>query len=799
MIKNYLIIAIRNILRNRVMTFINVFGLTVSMSVCLLLLLIAMDQFAYDNFHQNTDRIYRVITDRIHDNEYVWSTASTAFPLKEKINSHETVEKATIIKRGLEGVATWESVEMPFTGYYTDSHFLEMFNFPLLKGNKKEVFSLPNSIVLTKDFAKKIFGDEEPLNQTIEVEEIGQFIVTGVLDDFPGKTHFYFEALASSQYLEILEKEDKLFAPLNDWTSIYDNYIYFQVKEGAVVSDLDPLLIKASKENYTEDGKYEYKFKLQEFDGITPGPMMSNIIGHAMPAFIIYAMLGLAAVVLISACFNYANLTTARAVNRAKEIGVRKVVGAKRWHIVGQFMIEAIIIAFISFIFADLMVQFLHPALNNMFTSLGAPMNFEETPNLYLIFLVFALFTGLIAGIVPALFFAATDPLIALKKSVSLGKMSQRFGFMKFNIRKVLVVTQFAFSIFFVITVITIYQQMNMVMTTDHGFKTDGIVNVKLQGVSYDKIKNDISQLANVKMLSATTHMPALGTNHASNVKIDGHDEEMYLSYFGVDEKYIPSLGLEILAGKNFPEIMPEEEKYIVINEKAVKKFGWESPYDAIGKVLTMDEKVLEVIGVVKDFHYERLDNEIGAMGLRYLPQEVNSLIVTIGPDNAQETIAQMESKWKEHTSRPFEYTFYKDDMRLSYGFFEAIISVLGYVTILVVTIACLGLLGMIIFHVQNKVKEIGIRKTLGAEAKDILVTIGKSFIYLILISYLIGGPLAYFVNHAWLESYAYKIDFGVVTLFIGFATVLVLVLITIGSQLFRAMKVNPVDSLKSE
>ena len=781
------------------MTFINVFGLTVSMSVCLLLLLIVMDQFAYDNYHKDTDRMYRVITDRIQEKDFVWSTASTAFPLKDQIAEHEAVENATIIKRGLEGVAGWNKVELPFTGYYTDAHFLEMFNFPLLSGNRAELFTLPNSIVLTKEFAKKMFGDEDPLNQTIDVEDIGEFVVTGVLDDFPGKTHFYFEALASSDYLQILEKEEKLFTPLSDWNSIYDNYIYFKAKEGAVASDLQSILKKAAEDNYPKDSKYQYKFKLQEFDGITPGPSLSNIIGHSMPAFIIYGMLALAAVVLISACFNYANLTTARAINRAKEIGVRKVVGAKKWHIMAQFMVEAVIIAFISFVFADLMLQVLHPGLNNMFASLGAPLDFQETPNLYFIFLAFALITGLVAGVVPALFFAATNPLVALKKSINLGSMGQRMGSAKFNVRKVLVVVQFAFSIFFVITVITIYQQMQLVMTTDHGFKTDGIVNIKLQGVEYEKIKNDISQIANVKMLSATTHMPALGTNNATKVKIDGVEDLLYLSYFGVDEKYIPSMDLEILAGKNFSDIMPEEEKYIIINETAVENFGFESPYDAVGRVLTMDEKELEVIGVIKNFHYERLDNEIGAMALRYLPESFLSMVVTIGPDNSKETIAQMENTWKKHTTRPFEYTFYKDDMRLSYGFFEAIITVLGYITFLVVTIACLGLLGMIIFHVQNKVKEIGIRKTLGAEAKDILMTIGKSFIVLILISYFIGGPLAYFVNTMWLESYAYKIDFGLPTLLIGFGTVFILVAITIGSQLYRAMRVNPVESLRSE
>jgi len=758
-----------------------------------------MDQFAYDSFHKKKDRTYRVVTDRIQLKEHLWQTATTAYPLAEQINVHESVEHTALIKNHFDGIANWEKAEIPFEGLYTNNDFFSIFDFPLSQGNPEKALTLPNSIVLTKELATKIFAGQDALNQSVNVEGLGEFVVTGVLDEFPGKTHMYFEALASINYLPLQEQKGELETSLNDWGNIYDNYIYFTTKEGTDVNDLKPILKQASVDHYEAEGDFQYFFKVQSLNGITPGPLLSNNLGFHLPAMFVYVMLGLALVVLLSACFNYANLTTARAINRAKEIGVRKVVGARKLHIIGQFMIEAVVIALIAFVIADFMVQFLHPQLNNMFVSLGAPIRFDETPNLYLIFLGFAVLTGVLAGLVPSLFFAATNPLEALKKSINLGSFSKRFSIGRVNIRKVLVVIQFAFSIFFVITMVTIYQQMDMVLTTDHGFKKEGIINVKLQGMSYETIRNEFTKLSSVRNVAATTHLPALGTNNTIDAQFKADQEPIYLSYFGVDQNYVQSMELELVAGRDFPQVMPEEEQFILLNEHAVKALEMGEPEEAVGQMLTVNKKELEVIGVLKDFHYERLDEEIGSMGLRYLPEQVGSAIVTINDDRAKETIAQMEAVWKKHTNRPFEYTFYEDDMRLSYGHFEALINILGYVTIIIVSIACLGLLGMVIFHVQHKTKEIGIRKTLGAETRDILLVIGKSFLILILIAYLIGGPLAYLVNDMWLQSYAYRIDFGLPTLLIGFVMILLIVAITIGSQLYRALHINPVESLRSE
>jgi len=799
MLKNYILVAVRNILKNKTISFINIFGLAVSMTVCLLLILIIADQYSYDNYHTDKDKIYRVITDREKQDDGIWSTATVPFPLATSLREQQGVEQLALVKKNFEGTAMWQQAEIPFDGLFANNELLEIFNFPMEKGSAHEALSLPNAVVLSNELAFKLFGDADPIGQTLEVEEIGEYLVTGVLAKFPGKTHFDFDILASVNALPILEKEDKLTAPLTDWNYVYDNYIYIKTTEDFEEGDLETILNKASTDNYDSEADYSYTFKLQPLSEITMGPLLSNTMGFGLPAIFIYVLLGLALVVMLSACFNYANLTTARAMNRAKEIGVRKVNGAGKKHIIAQFLIEAVIISFLAFGIAALLVEYLHPSLNTMFASLGAPIRFDKTNVLYFFYVGFAAFTGVLAGIVPALFFSSTNALVALKKSINLENLGKRIGVARFSIRKVLVVTQFAFSIFFVVTIITIYQQMNMVLTADHGFKTENILNVKLDGMPYETIKNEFSSIANVQSISATTHMPALGTNNGFEVDLPHEEDPLMMSYLGVDNYYLNTMDIQLLAGRDFPEIMPNEERFILLNERAVKRIGWESIDEAIGQFLTVEDQQLEVIGVIKDFHYERMDEEIGPMALRYTPSSMNTMIVTINQEQAKETIAQLESGWKSHTNRPFTYSYFEDDLKVSYGYFAAILAILGYVTVIVVSLACLGLLGMVIFHIQNKTKEIGIRKTLGAEAWNITMTVSKSFLVLIGISYLIAGPLAYFVNKSWLKMNAYKVDFGMGTIALGFAMVLLIVILTIGSQVYKALKINPVESLKSE
>ncbi len=800
MLKNYFLVALRNILRHKSISLINIIGLSISMSVCLLLIVIVADQFAFDNFHSKKEVIYRVITDRVQQKEYVWSTATTAFPLADILKQQTDIENVGVIFRNFDGVASWNDKEIPFDGLYADNEFFNLFDFPLAKGNRAEALNFPNAIVLTNALSQKLFGTENPLNQVVAIEGRGEFVVTGVFAEFPGNTHLEFEALTTTEFSLSNQQRDSTGMRYSDnWHEIYNTHIYVELKETANAKQLEATINKLAAPYNSDNEELAYTFKLQPLTGITPGPLLSNNSGFGLPNFMIYTMLGIALIVLFSACFNYANLTTARAMNRSKEIGVRKVVGAMRYHIFAQFMIEAMLIAAFSFFFAELMVQFMLPALNNYFLSLGAPIEFKETPNIYWWFLGFVLLAGFVAGVIPALVLSATQPLNALKKNIQLSQLSSKLGFSKFDIRKLLVVGQFTFSIFFVITMITLYQQLNFVLTKDHGFRTQNVINIHLNGLDYDKIKPAVNGLSSVSLVSSASHMPALGTNNSFEVTPEGKSEPLYLSHLGVDYTFIPLMELQLLSGKNFPENQPETEQSIIINEKAIAHLGFQDAADAVGRFVYMDKQPLEILGVVKDFHFERLDEEIHPFAFRYLPEIANHAVLRVAQGNEKQAMAGAEKIWKELTNRPFEATLFADDLRRSYSHFEALLMITGYVSIVVVSLACLGLLGMVLYHVQNKTKEIGIRKTLGATPLNVLTTVGKSFFILLIISYAIGGPLSYFVNNLWLETNVYRIDFGWPTILLGGVVVLLLVALTVGYQMFKAIQINPVDSLKHE
>lgn len=800
MLKNYILTAFRNLIRNKAISLINIIGLSISMSICLLLIIIITDQYSIDSFLSNKDRIYRVITERtLKDGSNLWSTASTSYALFDEIKGHTSIEMATAFSRKLNGVIKWEDKELPFGGYYTGNEFLDVFSFPMEMGNRESALSNPNSIILSHKLAQKLFGSSDGLNELVSIDGVGEFVVTGILAELPGKTHLEFEALVPASHFEARSKQDTtIYTGFHEWSDIYMNYIYFQAKDHADLSDLKSQLNDLSAEHYDDEEDYAYTFKIQAFNNISPGPILSNNPGFSFPTFLIYTMAAIALVVLLSACLNYANLTTARAMNRAKEIGVRKVVGAGRQNIFLQFIIESLAFVLIAFVFADLSVQFLLPKLNSYFQSVGAPFMFEEVPNLYAWFFLFIIITGLIAGIVPAVFFSATKPLQALSKSVRLEQIGRKLGFVRFSIRKVLVVAQFAFSIFFLITIITIYQQMNYVLNTDHGYRTDGLVQVELQGLEYEKVEPLFNSISGIQYVSSVSHMPSLGSNNTEYARVKEEDEPIAMSYIAVGPSFLPMMELQLVAGENFSGPASSDEKEIIINQTATEKFGW-TKQEALGKTILLNESELVVVGVIKDFHYERMDKQIGPMALRNLPQRANEVLVHIQADTPKETVKQMEASWKTITTRPFEYSYYEDEKRMSYAHFEAGLVLLGYVTLVVISLACLGLLGMVIYHVQNKTKEIGIRKTLGAEGKDILWLTGKGFLVMVVVAYVVAAPISYFVNLSWLETNAYRIDFGLPTLLLGLVFILGIVALAVGTQLFKALKVNPSESLRSE
>lgn len=803
MLKSIFTTALRNILRNRSFSLINLVGLSVSMSLGLLVILVITEQFTFDNFHRDGNRIYRVNTSALRTEGGSEPYASAPLPVGRVLKDEYTfAEQVVRINRQLRGDAIWGSVNVPVTGLMADPSFLEVFNFPLEKGNLATVLTEPNSLVLTKGAAEKIFGQREPLGQTLTISGYGEFQVTGVLKEFPGKTHFEFEVLGSTAALPLLEKEKKIRASVDDWNNYYTGYVYFKLKEGRQVSEVEKALAEMSKKYYAnlklETRDRGYTFYLHPLADITPGPELSNQMGNGMPDMVIIFLGILAGVVMIMACFNYTNLMIAKSLTRAREIGVRKVVGAQRFQVFIQFIGEAALFSVIALGFSYVLLQFLKPAFMQLNIAREFSAELNEGYMLYVYFFGFAICIGVVAGLLPAGYLSSFKPVSVLKDSGNV-KVYSRLTF-----RKALIITQFTLSLIFVIVVLVIYNQVEFMMTKDYGINDKDIMNVRLQGMEFQKLANEVRRLNGVVRVGGVSHQLGTWADRSSDYRRNQADEPFVMRDFVVDDNYVDNLELSFLAGRNFdPATEGEKEGHVILNEKALTLFKFSDPISAIGQTIyTEKDRVLTVIGVVKDFNFRPLSYAIGPLALRYKLSELGYLSARIAPGQKEIVAASVEAIWKKlDPVHPFEMKMMAqaiDDAYTDAGF-KDILKIVGYVCFLAVSLACLGMLGMAMYSTQTRIKEIGVRKVMGASSAQITVLLSRSFLYLIGFAVLLGAPVGYWLGTSFLERYAYRIPLSPQILITGIAMITVLGVFTIGSQTWKAAGSNPVKSLRYE
>jgi putative ABC transport system permease protein len=802
MLKSILKTALRNMFRNRSFSVINLTGISISMSLALLVILIIRDQYSYDNFHRDQDRIYRVNTRAIREagtEDY----ASTAWPIGSALIEDYTVaENVVRINASLRGDAIYGNVNVPLQGLFVDPSFLEVFNFPLEKGNPSKALNEPNSIILTQEAAHKIFGENEALGKTISIAGYGEFTVTAVLKKFASKTHFEFEALASMHALPGLEQASVLSPTLQNWNNYYGSYVYVKLKPGKDVSELERALAEINKKYYSalklETRDRGYTFFLMSLRDITPGPEMSNQMGKGLPEMVILIMSTLVGIVMIMACFNYTNLTVAKALSRAREIGVRKVVGAQRYQVFLQFIGEAVVFAVISLAASYLLLQLLKPAYMQLDLSKEFSTDLQEDSALYLLFFVFAVLIGIVAGVLPAVYLSAFRPARVLKDSGSLKVYS------RLTLRKVLVITQFALSITFIIVVLIVYRQVNFMVGKDYGINDQNLVNIRLQGLEFQKLASELQTLPGVVNVGGVSHELGTWADRSSDYKKSAGDEPFVMRDFIVDENYVSNLGLQFLSGKNFdPSREGEIERHVILNEEALKLFGFSDPRSAINQsIYTDDSLMLTVTGVVKNFHFRPLSYQIGPVALRYNLHQLGFASVRIVASQKENIIASLEPIWKKlDPIHPLEWKMMEDEIDQAYvdaGFYN-IINVLGYISFIVISLACLGILGMAMYAAQTRIKEIGIRKVMGASTGEITFLLSRSFLVLLLIAAFIGSPIGYFFGSQFLSQYAYKIEITGLLILSGIVIVGLLGLLMICSQTFKAASSNPVKALRYE
>jgi len=797
MFKNYFKVAFRNLARHKLFSFINIFGLALSMSVCLIVLVRIKDQIGYDKFHPNSNRTYRIITQITDRQGSEYRLATTPLPLAGNLSKdYAFIDKAVRIYPVGSKPASSETKELTVRAAFTDHDFFQVFGFSLKSGNLHSALQAPNSIVLSAETAVKYFGDSDPIGKYLSVDQLGKFQITGVLDKPKGKSHIDFECLMSMSSVAVLEKSAKLSPISETWSNGTSAYTYLTLKPRSSERQLSQAVSRVSSilmKNTTVVGKESFAFQVQPFDDIILGEDLGYNLGNTGSPQKVLAEVVISFILLLSACFNYTNLSLARSLKRGKEVGVRKVAGAFRFQIFYQFIIESIFIALLSLAVAALLFKLMvdYMPFSGEFMPAGATI----TPGLLVWLLVFTLFTGLLAGSLPAWALSSFKPVDVLKNLSTI----KLFG--SNGLRKTLIVIQFALSLTIIVFTLTFFNQFKFLADGYAGYNVRNIINIPLRGADYKILSNHLAQIKGVESISATSANLGRSASGEVIVRYAKDKDPIGMEYYDVDPNFIRNMRLTLLAGNSFDNSNTGgEESKIVISDLARKILQIKSPEDAIGKVIWINDTTeVQVAGVLKDFYYRGLETPFGPLMLRYRPQEFKYLHVMTANAGDESVMGSVEQAWKKvEPLKPFEATWLYDEIHERKGAWGTV-SMLGFLAIITITLACMGLLGMVVYNTETRKKEIGIRKVMGASVPAIMGLLSKNFMKLVIIAGVIALPISYGLSYFFLNLFANRISIGFGILSISFISMLVISLITIGSQIYRVAVGNPVNALRTE
>ncbi|MFY0696877.1 MAG: ABC transporter permease [Balneola sp.] len=802
MISNYLKIAWRNLKKQFSFSTINILGLATSMSVSLLIIVFIIDQKSYDHFHEKSDQIYRVTTDfKSPSNEeadvYASSPATLGPLLKEQFP--EVVEQVDL-RNDFGGEFQYEDKVIPLSGIYTSPSFFDVFDFKLTKGSSISALNDPGSLILTKEAAERLFSSEDPIGKTITALGDRDYVVTGIIESVK-QTHFKFEAVASYSTLTSNTKTQNI---LNDWkSSIYDSYTYLLFANGTDIEAFESKMQSVISTNYYDtDGENVLEgLQLQNLTSINLGESISNEIGMVMPGLIVWFLIGFACIIMMIACFNYVSLTIARSLNRGKEVGVRKVLGASKLSIVNQFLVESVLIALIALVFASLLLRWLLPEFNNLFfisfTDNQIAPSLILNLKVVLAFIIFSLSIGIIAGIYPSLYLSSFKPIEVLKSLLNVKGLSGQ------RLKKIITVGQFSFSIIFITTSIVLFQQFKHMSNTEYGFDEENVINVALQDVPYNQLKYELEKSSAVEVIAASSKIPALGSISGVWTESDFSESRIRAHSFRVDENYLDAMGLNLLAGRNFnPQFSSDSSNAVIISDKSVAQLGFESNKDAIGKAITINEEEGTVVGVVQNFISADPMRKGDPIVFLYRPDQTYYAVVKVSEGRTMDFLKDLDKAWLEFNSLySVKYRVFDDELRENplLVIFNDFVKVLALIAGFSIFISCLGLLGMAIYSSQRRVKEIGVRKVLGASVQSIAMSLSKEYLKLIALAILISVPAAWGINYLWLQQVSNKAMIGVEVYLTGAIITTLLAFLTIGSQTLRAARSNPVQNLRSE
>jgi putative ABC transport system permease protein len=804
MFKNYLKVALRNLWKNKAFSAINIIGLASGLAVCLLIVLYVVDELSYDKYNKNADRIYRIDADIYFNNtqaifavapDPLASTLKREYPVVEEM-VRVNYQNDILIKKDDQNVQDHNAA-------YVDSTFFKVFTIPMIAGNPLTALQEPNSIVIDETTAKKYFNSTNVLGKTLYVDNNTNCKITGVIKDIPKQSHFHFH------FLRARGKDN------DSWLS-NNTYNYILLKPGVSQAQMQSYVNATTDKYIGKDLEQQLHSSLKDLQS-----KGSHFIYHLMPVTdihlqsnksyeieangnitYVYIFSVIAIFILLIACVNFMNLSTARSANRAKEVGIRKVAGSLRSHLITQFLTESVLLSFFSLVLAILIAMLMLPLFNQL---AGKEMSVTTLFSTWLFPVMIALVfvVGFIAGSYPAFYLSSFQPIEVLK-----GKIAR--GFKSSWLRSSLVVFQFSISIILIIGTIVIYNQLDYIRSRKIGYNRDQVLVVHNIYNLNDKIKTFRNELVNIPgVVNATVGDLPTSANFDNegwfrDASFDA-TRAVVLTNFYVDENYVPTLGMELKEGRNFSKDFPSDSAGVLLNEAAVKILGFKNPFaetlyrpnfHSDGSITPAP---YHVVGIIKDFNYSSMHQNVGPLIIQ-LSNNYGSMAIRANTKNVSSIIDAIKNKWSSMApGAPFNYTFMDADFNKVYTAEQQTGKLFITFAVFAIFIGCLGLFGLVTYAAEQRIKEIGVRKVLGASVSGIVVMLSKDFAKLVLIAALIAFPVAWWAMHQWLQSFAYRINIGWWVFVIAGLVAILIALITVSIQAIKAAMANPVKSLRTE
>jgi len=788
MFKNYLKMAWRNLMRHKVFSLINISGLALGMTCSILILLWVKDELSYDRFHADIDNLYRVMGIQHYSGADDLTTAANPGPLAEALEAELPEVKHAVRS------TTWDWRQL-FTlndkvlkvgGRYADPEFFEVFSFPFLHGDAKQALKQPNSVVISETVAKQFFDKpEEAIGKIFKIDNDKSYKVTGVFKDAPKNS--------SMQFDYVMPLTDWTSTPSGEWLKEWGNNgirTFLQLQPGTDIAAFNVKIRPFIKSHYKDSHIDLFAQAVKDmhlYSDFRPGKTESGLILYVRLFSVV------AVFILIIACINFMNLATARSTKRAKEVGVRKAIGASKSALIGQFMLESILVAFLALFIAANLTGLLLPAFNEL---TGKAVQFDlSDPVLVLLLLGVALFTGVISGSYPAFFLSSFDPAVVLKGTVKLGNKAAVF-------RKGLVVFQFILSALLIISTLVVYLQLHYIRTKNIGLNRESLVYVPIEGKlgqRYDVVKKELLEVTGITDVTAADQNPLMVGNSTGSFDWEGKDPnaDILFSILKTDYDFLKTMNVQLKEGRDFSKDYGTDTSNVLINEEAARLMQMKEP---IGQWLGDSKDRVTIIGVVKDFHTSSIHEPMQPLIILLIPKGKNTLFARIVPGQTTSALASMEQVLKrQNPAFPFEYHFMDSDYEQMYKS-EAIIGALtNYFAGIAIFISCLGLFGLALFTAEQRKKEIGIRKVLGASVSGIVVMLSKDFLKLVLLANVIALPLSWYLMNNWLNDYAYRTELNWWIFAAAFVATFIIAMLTLSFHAIKTAVADPVTSLRTE